>query len=166
MKEEIVIKSTFTKYPNFDELPPEDKTLISSAISAAENAYAPYSEFKVGAALVDSEGAIYIGNNQENAAYPSGLCAERVAIFSVFANNPDVKVRSLAVVATTGKKLVAAPPCGSCRQTILEMEKRQGSPIRILIAYHKGAYLIANSIQDLLPLSFTSDFLKKQISGS
>ena len=89
MKEEIIIKSTFTKYPNFDELPPEDKTLISSAISAAEKAYAPYSEFKVGAALVDSEGAIYTGNNQENAAYPSGLCAERVAIFSVFACQDD-----------------------------------------------------------------------------
>jgi len=165
MIEEIIIKSRFTKFPDFDSLHQEDKTLISRAISAAKNAYAPYSKFKVGAALIDSEGAIFIGNNQENAAYPSGICAERVAIYSVFANKPQIKVRSLAIVASSGNELVSAPPCGSCRQTILEMEIRQGSPIRILITYHKGIYLIANSIEDLLPLSFTSDYLKEQISG-
>ncbi len=160
MKEEIIIESKFTKYPNFDELPESDKQLVSVAISAAENAYAPYSRFNVGAALIDTSGIITSGNNQENAAYPSGMCAERVAIFSAFANNPNIVVTALAVIASSDNKLVAAPPCGSCRQTILEMEKRQNSPIRIVIAYDKGVFLIANSIEDLLPLSFTRNYLK------
>jgi cytidine deaminase len=160
MKEEIIIKSKFAKYPNFDSLPDSDKQLVSAAISATENAYAPYSKFNVGAALIDTDGNIVKGNNQENAAYPSGMCAERVAIFAAFANNPNIVVTALAVIASTDNELVPAPPCGSCRQTILEMETRQDKPIRVIIAYNKGIFLVANSVEDLLPLSFTRNYLK------
>lgn len=160
MPKEIKVTARLTLYDNKSELPANLEQLINCAHEAAKNAYAPYSNFRVGAAVLDSEGNFYTGNNQENAAYPSGMCAERVALFAVYAQNPKVIVTSLAVIALGSNESLPAPPCGSCRQTILEYEFRQNSPIQVIFGYNKGNYLVANSIEDLLPLSFNNANLK------
>ena len=159
MPKEFSVLSRFIQYEDYNDLPDHFKQLTDHALTAAKKAYAPYSKFRVGAALVDSSGDFYFGNNQENAAYPSGMCAERVALFGAFAQNPDIKIDSIAIVALGSKGVVSAPPCGSCRQTILEYEVRQGTPLKVILGYDKGNYLVANSIEDLLPLSFTNKHL-------
>lgn len=159
MPKKFSVVSRFIQYEDYNHLPDQYKQLTDHALAAAKNAYAPYSKFRVGAALVDSNENLYSGNNQENVAYPSGMCAERVALFSAFAQNPDIVIDSIAIVALGAKGKVSAPPCGSCRQTILEYEVRQNTPIKVILRYDKGIYLVANSIEDLLPLSFTNKYL-------
>ncbi|TAJ06822.1 cytidine deaminase [Marinilabiliaceae bacterium JC017] len=134
--------------------------LIDQASDAAQRAYARYSDFKVGAAVLLANGAIITGNNQENAAYPSGLCAERVALFYANANYPDIPVTDLVVLAYKNNNLTEAPvtPCGSCRQVLLESEMRYDTSITIFMVGESGIYKVS-SAKDLLPLSFTGEHL-------
>jgi cytidine deaminase len=154
MKErEILIK--FKEFKP-EELNPADKNLVDFAVQSAENAYAPYSHFRVGAAVLLSDGTVVRGNNQENAAYPSGLCAERVALFYANANYPEAAVNAVAVVVINPEGHVlkqSISPCGSCRQVMAETEMRFKTPIRILLA-SSDSVLVFDSVEDLLPLSF------------
>ena len=122
-------------FAQMDELQTDDRELVEKAIAATNNSYAPYSKFYVGAALRLANGDIVMGANQENAAYPSGLCAERTAIFAAQANQPDQPVATLAIAARNENGLLEVPvsPCGACRQVILEIEDRYKQPIRILL---------------------------------
>ncbi|MFC2111921.1 cytidine deaminase [Bacteroidota bacterium] len=144
-----------------EDLSAKEQQLITAAKTAAANAYAPYSNFRVGAAMLLSSGELITGNNQENAAYPDGLCAERVAMFAANANHPSSGIEMLAVAAMINDDFLEEPvyPCGSCRQALLESENRFNAPMRILM-YGKNRIHIANSVKDLLPLSFDASFLK------
>lgn len=140
-----------------DELSTEEQHLVNLAIEATHRSYAPYSHFHVGAAVRLENGEEIIGCNQENAAYPSGLCAERTALFSAGAQYPDVPVEMLAIAACgTDGELLSEPvsPCGSCRQVIIESETRAGHPIRILLYGRKCIYVI-DGIGKLMPLLFS-----------
>ena len=140
-----------------DELSAEEQHLVNLAIEATGRSYAPYSNFHVGAAVRLENGEKIIGCNQENAAYPSGLCAERTALFSAGAQYPDVGVQMLAIAARgTDGELQYEPvgPCGSCRQVIVESETRAGHPIRILLYGRKCVYVI-DGIRKLMPLMFS-----------
>ena len=140
-----------------DELSTEEQHLVNLAIEATHRSYAPYSHFHVGAAVRLENGEEIIGCNQENAAYPSGLCAERTALFSAGAQYPNVPVEMLAIAARgTDGELLSEPvsPCGSCRQVIIESETRAGHPIRILLYGRKCIYVI-DGIGKLMPLLFS-----------
>lgn len=138
-----------------DELPDIEKKLIQMSKDASGMAYAPYSEFQVGAAVLLDNGEMLTGNNQENAAYSSGLCAERVALFYANARYPDAKVLTLAVAAQNVNGFLTEPisPCGACRQVLLEAEHRFSHNMRILL-YGINEIAIIESVKDLLPLSF------------
>lgn len=143
------------EYDQLDELSEEQVLLVNSAIKAARDAYAPYSEYHVGAALRMANGEIIIGSNQENAAYPSGLCAERVALFYAGARHPDVQVLSIAIAAIREGIIQEEPvaPCGACRQVLYEKES-QGEASMELILYGSKKIQIVNRVTDLLPLPF------------
>lgn len=145
------------------ELASDDKELLKEAWSACDSAYAPYSHFHVGAALRLANGIIFKGNNQENSAYPSGLCAERVAVFSASATHPGIAIQSIAVVAKTDTFDLANPvtPCGACRQVIAEYEMLSGQPIRIMLQGNSEKIWILEGIKNLLPLLFHGEELKK-----
>lgn len=149
-------------YDNIADLPDTERRLLEKARQAAEKAYAPYSDFLVGAAVLTSEGQIVTGNNQENAAYPSGLCAERTALFAAGAAAPDLQIRMLAVSARRRGQTAytAANPCGACRQVIAEYEDRQQSPIRIIMEGFNGEIQIADGIDILLPFRFSKKNLQ------
>lgn len=151
----IEINITFCSY---EELEPGDRELVDKAIEATANSYAKYSHFHVGAAIRLADGRMMIGANQENAAFPSGLCAERTAIFAAQAQCPEFAITALAIAAKNENGLVPTPvsPCGACRQVILEIEDRYQSPVRILLYGTKGVYVI-QSVNDLLPLSFVEN---------
>lgn len=138
-----------------EELSEEELDLVYQAANATENAYAKYSRFYVGAAVRLANGRVFIGSNQENAAFPSGLCAERTAVFAAQANCPDQPVTMIAIAARNDAGLLSTPvtPCGACRQVILEVEDRYKKPIEILLYGRNGVYRI-KSIKDLLPLCF------------
>jgi cytidine deaminase len=161
--EELKIVSTVRKY-QFSELPDSDKNLLKKASDIAKDAYAVYSEFKVGAAVLLENGEIITGSNQENIAYPSGLCAERVAVFYAGAQYPGIKINTIAVIATSSKLNVVSPisPCGACRQALKEYEDRHNQPIRILLKGDDDVVFEVMSIGDLLPLSFNQQGLKKE----
>ena len=144
-----------------DELTVADRELIERAMKATDNAYAEYSHFYVGAALRLANGRIVIGANQENAAFPSGLCAERTAVFSAQANFPDQSIDALALVARNDNELIDNPvtPCGACRQVLLGVEERYGLPMRILMYGKSGVYSVG-SAKDLVPLSFVDSSMK------
>lgn len=139
------------------ELNEADQTLVSKANEISKAAYAPYSNFHVGAAVVLEDGQILVGSNQENAAYPVGICAERGLLAYVNANFPNIKVKKLAV--STININYPLPPCGMCRQYILEIEKKQNHDIELLLTGNEGQVIKVNSAKDLLPLFFTEDFL-------
>ena len=149
------------KHCQLDELSVADRELIEQAMKATDNAYAEYSHFYVGAALRLANGRIGIGANQENAAFPSGLCAERTAVFSAQANFPDQSIEALALVARNDNGLIDNPvtPCGACRQVLLGVEERYGLPMRILMYGKSGVYSVG-SAKDLLPLSFVDSSMK------
>ena len=155
--------TTTIKYQlaQFEELSNEEQALVTKAMQATNNSYAKYSEFRVGAACLLTNGQIVIGANQENAAYPSGLCAERTAIFAAQANYPDQPISTLAIAARNADGFTKSPisPCGACRQVILEIEDRYKQPIRILL-YGKDGILCINTIKDLLPFSFIDDCMR------
>ncbi|WP_298422126.1 cytidine deaminase [uncultured Kordia sp.] len=159
--QEIKITTTLTCYDHIEELPQKIQELMESAVKARKNAYAPYSKFRVGAALLLENGKVILGNNQENAAYPSGLCAERVAIFHAGAEYPGVAVNQIAITATSDNHInkTPIPPCGSCRQSIAEYEMRQESPIEIYFMGAEGKIMKSNSLKDLLPLVFDKSYL-------
>ena len=151
---ELTITAVLNVY-KFEELTEADRTLLQAAMDATKRSYAPYSKFSVGAAARLNNDVIVTGTNQENAAYPSGLCAERTTLFYANSQYPDQAVATLAVAARTERDFLDAPipPCGACRQVILETEKRFNQPMRILL-YGKEEVYEAKSIRDLLPLSF------------
>ncbi|MDR1343961.1 MAG: cytidine deaminase [Tannerellaceae bacterium] len=152
---EIVFETNIKVY-TAAELPDEFETLVQSAASATLGAYAPYSKFHVGAAVLLDNGVIVTGNNQENVAYPSGLCAERVALFYAGAAYPGIAVRAIAIAARTGGKPVEMiTPCGACRQVLLETEIRGKRPVKVLLCGEMQTYVI-ESAASLLPLSFSS----------
>ena len=148
-------------FGTFDELSADDQHLIQTAIAATENSYSPYSRFQVGAALRLANGKEVMGANQEDAAFPSGLCAERSAIFAAQSNYPDQPVTALAIAARNEYGLMHDPivPCGACRQVILEIEDRYKQPIRILL-YGTGGVYVINTVKELLPLQFVSESMK------
>lgn len=149
------ITISFSEYNSKNELPAKDKELLDVAIEATRNSYAPYSRFNVGAAVRLANGEIISASNQENAAYPSGLCAERVAIFYANSRFPDVKVEALAVTASVNGDICDNPtyPCGACRQVLAETEQRSGNNIRIIIGGEKITQVI-DSVEGLLPFVF------------
>ncbi len=144
-------------YQSINQLSEIEQTLIFKAKEIAKQAYAPHSEFYVGAALLLDNGKIVSGNNQENAAYPSGICAERTAIFYANAQYPQQAIKTLAVAVFRNGKYAESPvtPCGSCRQVMLEAENRFKTPMRVIMTGEKEIYVV-NSVKDLLPLSFDS----------
>lgn len=158
---DLTITSIIKVY-TFDELNKTDQDLMTSAMEATTHSYAPYSKFSVGAAALLANGIVVTGTNQENAAYPSGLCAERTTLFYANSQYPDQPVLTLAIAARTEKDFIdlPIPPCGACRQVILETEKRYKQPIRILLYGKKEIYEV-KSICDLLPLSFDASAMKE-----
>lgn len=148
---------SFEKFSNLNELPEKDRTLLQKALANSKNAYAPYSQFHVGACIRLQNGTFIDGNNQENASYPQGLCAERVAFFCASANYPDQIIEAIALISSDGNEILS--PCGACRQVMLEYEQKQKSPIRILMANTTGQVIQVQCVKDLLPFSFTKDNL-------
>lgn len=147
----------------FDELSADDQRLVAEARQASLKSYAPYSHFHVGAALRLADGTLVIGSNQENAAYPSGLCAERTALFTAGANHPDTPVEAIAIAASNEEGIFTpqpTPPCGACRQVMLETETRFGRPMRILLYGTETTCVIAGGATEILPLVFDGSFLR------
>ncbi len=146
----------FQLYPNWESLQTIDISVVNKAFEAMEKAYAPYSKFKVGAALLLEDGQIIQGNNQENIAYPSGLCAERVALFHVGAQFPGIAVDLICIVAKGDLMPISQllSPCGACRQVMLESENRQNKPIRIILVNQDNRTMCIDSVQNLLPFGF------------
>ena len=136
---------------------PQDRALVEAALEARSGSYAPYSKFHVGAALRLADGTIIKGANQENVAYPSGLCAERTAMFAAGANHPGVAFDTLAIVGANGDDVCEMPaaPCGACRQVMAEYQRLYGQPIKIILI---GTHVIYKfeKVEDLLPLIFDS----------
>ncbi len=159
--EKITINTTFDVFENISQLPISEQELMQKAIEIRKKAYAPYSNFEVGVALLLENGEIVLGNNQENAAYPSGLCAERVAIYAAACQYPDVKFLKMCISATsrTHEVLEPIPPCGACRQSISEYEIKQETPIQIYFMGAKGKVYLSHSLKNLLPLMFDKKFL-------
>lgn len=153
--------STFTVYPELNQLPNDVKDLMLKAIEIRKKAYAPYSKFKVGTAVLLDNNEVIVGSNQENAAYPSGLCAERVAIFQAGTLFPANEILKIAISATSDLKPVnnPIPPCGACRQSIAEYEIKQKTPIEIYFMGESGEIYKSDSLSNLLPLSFDKKYL-------
>lgn len=151
----------FESIASYDQLDETEKLLFNKAMEIRNIAYAPYSNFTVGCAILLENGEIITGSNQENAAYPSGLCAERTTIFWTAANYPDVKIKKLFVIGAPREAVssVPIPPCGACRQSILEYEAKQKEVIEIYFASLDGEIYKTKSIRDLLPFSFDSSYL-------
>ena len=158
---EINITTQLSVFENLDQLPTDVRQLMEQAVEIRKKAYAPYSKFRVGAAILLDNGKIVLGSNQENAAYPSGLCAERVAIFYAGANYPDAKMLKIAISATSdlNSNTTPIPPCGSCRQSIAEYEFKQEQPIEMYFMGEIGAIYKSDSLKNLLPFTFDKNFL-------
>ncbi|MBK6564086.1 MAG: cytidine deaminase [Saprospiraceae bacterium] len=155
------IESSYIIHHGLESLPQVDQNLIAYAITQLDHAYAPYSQFKVGAAVRLKDGSTYAGCNQENASYPLCMCGERVALYNAAVYSPNVAPETLAIVIKNEKKAITTPvsPCGACRQVIAEFEQRFKNPIRILLTSDSKTIYELNSVQDILPLSFDSSFL-------
>lgn len=151
------IKVSFLEYKSVDELNPEDRELAAEAIEAMGGAYAPYSHFHVGAAVRMSNGQIVRGANQENAAFPSGLCAERTAMFAASARYPDKQMRSIALVGGVYGRMTAEPatPCGACRQVMAQYQTKAGQPVSVLMIGARRIWKF-EKVDDILPLIFDS----------
>ena len=159
-KREVSI--SYLEFGNRDELPVAEKQLIEEAVTAAVGAYAPYSHFMVGAALLLDNGTVIRGANVENAAFPSGSCAEKTAISYMVANHGERKALAIAIAAMSHGKLTEepVPPCGNCRQMLIEEEQRSGSHIKVILAGNSSV-IVLDSCQALMPLSFTGRSLRK-----
>jgi len=159
MKKKNITTVTY-EYDSVDELSKNEQILIQKSKEVVNNAYAPYSKFQVGAAVLLENGEIITGTNQENAAYPSGMCAERVAVFYANSKFPNVPVIAIAVTAFTNNNFVKTPipPCGSCRQVLVETETRFNTPIKIYLV-SESKITVINDAKDLLPLNFDESSL-------
>jgi len=159
--QEIILRIKYTEYESIAHLPEKDNVLIMKAREAAENAYAPYSGFRVGSAVQLGNGVIVTGNNQENAAYPSGLCAERTALFYASAQYPHIPIIAIAISTLNGTAIPPgiAKPCGACRQVMAEYEDLAGKPLRIILDSFDRV-LVLNGIDSLLPLRFKKEDVK------
>ncbi|MFH0892902.1 MAG: cytidine deaminase [Bacteroidota bacterium] len=153
---------TIQEFSNARELDPDFASLLHAAKRAAKDAYAPYSEFQVGCAVWLDNNVIVQGNNQENIAFPSGMCAERVALFSAKANFPKAKIKAIAITAESHGKPASVPiyPCGSCRQVIAEYESLQKKPITILLSGTNDKIIVAPSSETFLPFQFNASLKK------
>lgn len=158
---EVKIETKLVVYDSLNELPQEIQSLFVEAEAIRQKSYSPYSKFSVGAALLLDNGEIISGSNQENASYPSGLCAERTAIFYAGAKYPDAKIIRMAIVAGSRVKQTTSPipPCGACRQSISEYEVKQDSPIEIYFMGEVGKVVKSESLANLLPLVFDKSVL-------
>jgi len=158
---DITIEATLTVFETINELPDDVAALMQKAIDVRTHAYAPYSKFYVGAALLLDNGKVITGNNQENASYPSGLCAERTAIYYAGSQFPNAKIVRMALSAGSQKEGtdVPIPPCGACRQAIAEYEVKQEQPIDIYFMGTTGKVVRSKSLANLLPLGFDRSFL-------
>jgi len=160
----VEIICRLTEFNDESELSADDRMLVSEAKASMKNAYAPYSHFHVGAAVLLENGKIILGNNQENASYPTGLCAERVAIFSAGANYPGIRIKAIGIAAYSDHFNVDKPvaPCGACRQAIAEYEHLYKNNIRIYMSGETGKILVAENVGSLLPFQFNGDDLKSK----
>ena len=160
--ENINITTSFEVYLSQDDLRSEDRSLLEKAVESAKKAYAPYSNFLVGAALLLENGIVVTGNNQENAAYPSGLCAERTAVFYASSQYPNMRIKSIAIAYHSDNNTFQDPitPCGACRQVLAEYELRANEPIRMIMAGKSEKIYITKSIESLLPMMFNRQYLK------
>ena len=157
----VTITTNFDVFETIQELPKDIQNLMHDAVAIRKTAYAPYSHFKVGTAILLDNGEIIVGSNQENAAYPSGLCAERVAVFYAGAKYPEAKILKMAISAASDNTTTSAPipPCGACRQSIAEYEIKQNTPIEIYFMGEIGSIYKSDSLKNLLPLLFDKKFL-------
>ena len=162
MKQHTLL-TNYIEYDSSEILLPADRQLLDRATAACAAAYAPYSGFSVGAAILLANGQVILGNNQENSVYPSGLCAERVALFAASANHPGIPIVAIAITATTHRFELDSPvtPCGSCRQVLVEYEQLHGQAIRIIMSSSFGSVRIVESSGSLLPFLFHAEKLKK-----
>ena len=153
----------YEEYASPGDLKPGDRELLDQAIEASRAAYSPYSTLSVGAAVRLANGFITTGNNQENAAYPSGLCAERVALFHAQSQFPDIAIEALAIYASAENFALQNPvtPCGACRQVMAEYEYRHNKKYRIIMGNGNGRVWVTEGIENLLPLVFYLEELKK-----
>ena len=161
MPTQHTLKISIEVYANDEELSEQDLTLLQAARKACDKAYAPYSNFWVGAAVQLASGEVVTGSNQENAAYPSGMCAERSAIYWVGANYPNELIETIAVSAkhANASEFIAITPCGACRQALSEYENKQEKKIRVMLEGPNGQIWIVPSVESLLPLKFSDDSL-------
>lgn len=157
------IDFSYEVFENISQLSSEEAELLRKAEEILLKAYAPYSRFRVGAAIRLTDGSVVTGNNQENIAYPSGLCAERVALFHLMSQRPDAIIESIAIAANPLDFELShiISPCGSCRQALLEYELRMERPIQVILGSSKGEIIKVPSVRSLLPLSFEEAKLKK-----
>lgn len=157
----LSIATPITVYDRVDELPLKVQELMLAAVEIRNTAYAPYSKFHVGTAFLLANGEVITGNNQENAAYPSGMCAERVAVWQAASRFPDVKIEIIAITASSKSNPVTKPvaPCGGCRQALSEYEIKQNQDIEIYFMGETGQIIKTESLHDLLPLAFDRSFL-------
>jgi cytidine deaminase len=155
----LTIEINYTEYANLSELSDGDRLLVEQAQQAAKNAYAPYSKFHVGAAVLLKNGEIITGNNQENAAYPSGLCAERVTLFYAMATHPKAEIEAIAITALSENSSLKTPPfpCGACRQVLAEYEYRQKKPVRFILHAQSGKTIVMEGVENLLPFPFVDE---------
>lgn len=151
------IKISYMEYDSIEQMNPEDRQLAQAAINATKHSYAPYSKFNVGAAVMLEDGEIITGSNQENAAYPSGLCAERTAMFYASANRPDKAMTKIAVAAGQDGKLCDSPatPCGACRQVMAQYQTKGGRNMEIILVGGKKIWKF-EKVDDILPFIFDS----------
>lgn len=154
MKSQLTIN--YDEYDSINNLASSDSRLVREAMAATDGAYAPYSSFHVGAAVLLADGTIVRGSNQENAAYPSGLCAERTALFSASAQKPEMRdYQALAIIGRNADgEYCEASPCGACRQVMMEYEKNQGHPMKVICYLSGGRVRVFEKVSDLLPFSF------------
>ncbi len=151
------IKISYMEYDSIEQMNPEDRELAQAAINATKHSYAPYSKFNVGAAVMLEDGEIITGSNQENAAYPSGLCAERTAMFYASANRPDKAMTKIAVAAGQEGKLCDSPatPCGACRQVMAQYQTKGGRNMEIILVGGRKVWKF-EKVDDILPFIFDS----------
>lgn len=154
---------TYESYDRIDELSETEKVLCTKAKGALATSHSPYSKFSVGTAVLLADNQVVLGSNQENVAYPSGLCAERVALFTIGANYPNAVIKTMAITAQTPNFKIVNPitSCGACLQVMIEAEKRQNSPIEVLFYCIDGKILKVKTIKSLLPFGFVEDRLEQ-----
>lgn len=155
-------KISFQEYDSLNELPDKQRDLVKAAMEACKGSYSVYSRFKVGAAVLLDNGEVITGNNQENIAYPSGLCAERVALFYAQSMYPNSSIQMIAIAASSESDKLNEPvmPCGACRQVMAEYEDRHNVKLKTIMASETGKVFITDNMEALLPMRFRADFLK------